>query len=77
MIKFLYCRYLYKLFTELSKHKGKLAVRHLPVEDIAPVLPQQIEVSVCIWVCEREREIYRCSNVKASSQEDIAPVLSY
>ena len=37
-------RYLHKLFTQLSKHKGKLKVRHLPIEDITATLPHHLEV---------------------------------
>jgi hypothetical protein len=39
-------RYLHKLFTQLSKHKGKLKVRHLPIEDVTASLPQYLEVSL-------------------------------
>jgi hypothetical protein len=42
----IFCRrYLHKLFTQLSKHKGKLKVRHLPIEDVTASLPHHLEVS--------------------------------
>lgn len=43
-----WAKYLHKLYTELSKHKGKLRVRHLPVEDMAEcMLPPHIEEEIC------------------------------
>jgi len=30
-----WAKYLHKLFAELSKHRGKLCVRHFPAEDLA------------------------------------------
>jgi len=30
-----WAKYLHKLFAELSKHRGKLKVRHFPAEDLA------------------------------------------
>jgi hypothetical protein len=43
----IFCRrYLHKLFTQLSKHKGKLKVRHLPIEDVTASLPHHLEVSL-------------------------------
>ena len=41
-----WAKYLHKLFTELSRHKGTLAVRHLPVEDITELLPAQTEAEI-------------------------------
>jgi hypothetical protein len=41
-------RYLHKLFTQLSKHKGKLKVRHLPIEDVTASLPHHLEVSLVV-----------------------------
>ena len=38
-----WAKYLHKLFTELSKNKSKLTVRHLPVEDLSCHLPTRME----------------------------------
>ena len=41
-------RYLHKLYTELSRRKGRLRVRHLPLEDIGALesLPTHIEEEI-------------------------------
>ena len=41
-------RYLHKLYTELSRRKGRLRVRHLPLEDIGALesLPSHIEEEI-------------------------------
>ena len=41
-----WAKYLHKLFTELSKHKGKLRMRHLPLEDLTPTLPPAMEAEI-------------------------------
>ena len=38
-----WARYLHKLFTELSRSKSRLTVRHLPVEDLTCHLPTSLE----------------------------------
>ena len=41
-----WAKYLHKLFTELSRHKGKLTVKHLPVEDMTCLLPAKLESEI-------------------------------
>ena len=41
-----WAKYLHKLFTELSRHRGTLTVRHLPVEDITELLPARTETEI-------------------------------
>ena len=48
--KVLTLRYLHKLFTQLSKHKGKLRVRHLPIEDVTASLPHHLEVDTLLFI---------------------------
>ena len=38
-----WARYLHKLFTELSRNKSRLTVKHLPVEDLTCHLPSSLE----------------------------------
>ena len=38
-----WARYLHKLFTELSRNKSRLLVKHLPVEDLTSHLPSRLE----------------------------------
>ena len=38
-----WARYLHKLFTELSRNKSRLQVKHLPVEDLTCHLPSRLE----------------------------------
>ncbi len=40
-----WAKYLHRLFTELSKHRGRLRVRHLPAEDLAAALPSSLPAS--------------------------------
>ena len=41
-----WARYLHKLFTELSRNKSRLQVRHLPVEDLSCHLPTRMEADL-------------------------------
>ena len=41
-----WAKYLHKLFTELSRHKGRLMVKHLPVEDMTCLLPAKLESEI-------------------------------
>ena len=43
-----WAKYLHKLYTELSRRKGRLRVRHLPLEDIGALesLPPHIEEEI-------------------------------
>ena len=41
-----WARYLHKLFTELSRNKSRLQVKHLPVEDLGCYLPTRMEAEL-------------------------------
>ena len=41
-----WARYLHKLFSELCRARSRLAVRHLPVEDLASALPGRLEAEI-------------------------------
>ena len=43
-----WARYLHKLFTELSRNKSRLTVRHLPVE-VQIVISSQYNNSLSVW----------------------------